>query len=104
MTNKEECTCEQNHNHAKSKKLSFLNLFKRRLSKKKASTEAESTSDKHKSSSDDDNASFSRTSSGIGTLSTKSKMFHDDSLSTVKDDSITSIGMTSSTINFNIYS
>ena len=94
MENREECTCDFKHNHAKSNKLSFINLFKRRLSRKKAPPEKES-SEKNKSSSDDENGSFSRASSGIGTLSTKSKMFQDDSMSTVKDGSSTSLGTTS---------
>ena len=43
-----------------------------------------------KSSSEEDDISFSRTSSGIGTLSTKSKLFQEDDQS-IRDDSIASI-------------
>ena len=43
-----------------------------------------------KSSSEEDDISFSRTSSGIGTLSTKSKLFQEDGQS-IRDDSIVSI-------------
>jgi len=91
MDNQEECTCGD-HTHVKIKnKKSILEKIKSKLCRKGSNTPTPAESQHVKTSSEEDEISFSRTSSGIGTLSTKSKLFQEDDSQSIRDDSIVSI-------------
>ena len=70
---------------------SILEKIKSKLCRKGSNTPTPAESQHVKTSSEEDEISFSRTSSGIGTLSTKSKLFQEDDSQSIRDDSIVSI-------------